>query len=137
MAKHGFGATFQLHNGTALTTVAEILGVTPPNATVETIDVTTHASAGGFREFIAGLADGGEMAIRVNWVPGSASDTLISAAIAARAAKAFSITVPASTGNRTFTGSCIPTGYERSEVVIDDKMTAVFKAKITGSVTEA
>lgn len=136
-AKHGFGATFSLHNGTVLTVVADILAITPPNTTVETIDITTHGSAGGFREFMAGLADGGEFSIRINYVPGSAGDTLIAAAVTARTSKAFKINLPAGTGTRDFTGTCIPTGYEKDDVVIDDKMTAVLTAKITGSVTEA
>lgn len=137
MAKHGFGAKFFLHNGTALTEISEVLAVTPPSASVETIDTTHHGSAGGVREFIAGLIDTGEGSIRVNWVPGSASDTLLSAALASRAVKAWKINVPAGTGTRDFTGNCIVTGYEYDDVVIDDKMTAVLTFKVSGQISEA
>lgn len=135
--KHGFGAKFFLHNGTALTEIADIMAVTPPSPTVETIDTTTHGSEGGVREFIAGLIDTGEGSIRINWVPGSASDTLLSAAVMSRAVKAWKINVPAGTGTRDFNGNCIVTGYEKDDVVIDDKMTAVVTIKVSGMITEA
>lgn len=135
--KHGFGAKFFLHNGTALTEVADVMGVTPPSPTVETIDTTTHGSPGGVREFIAGLIDTGEGSIRINYLPGSASDVLLSAAVMSRAVKAWKINVPAQTGTWDFTGNCVVTGYEKDDVVIDDKMTAIVTFKVSGLITEA
>ncbi len=137
MAKHGFGAKFFLHNGTTLTEISEVMAVTPPSPSVETIDTTHHGSSGGVREFIAGLIDTGEGSIRINWNPGSASDTLLAAAVASRAVKAWKINVPASTGTVDFTGNCIVTGYEYDDVVIDDKMTAVLSFKVSGQITQA
>lgn len=55
------------------TTIAEVTGITGPSLTTETIDVTSHESAGGFREFIAGLKDGGEVTFEINYIPDSAS----------------------------------------------------------------
>ncbi len=136
-AKHGFGAKFFLHDGTALVEISDVLSVTPPSPTVETIDATTHGSAGAAREFIAGLIDTGEGSIRVNWVPGSASDVLMSAAVLSRVVKAWKINVPAGTGTRDFTGNCVVTGYEKDDVVIDDKMTAILSIKVSGLITEA
>jgi len=139
--KHGFGAKFFLHDGATpgvLVEIADIIGVVPPSPTVETIDTTTHGSVGGVREFIAGLIDPGEGTVRVNWVPGSASDVLLAAAILSREVRAFKINVPASgTATRDFTGNCVVTGYEKDDVVIDDKMTAVLTIKASGLITEA
>ena len=135
--KHGFGAKFFLGDALPLTEAADILSVTPPSATVETIDTTTHSSAGGVREFIAGLIDTGEGSIRINWVPGNATDIAFAAALASRAVKLFKINVPASAGTRDFSGSCVVTGYEKDDVVIDDKMTAVLSFKVSGLITEA
>lgn len=128
--KHGFGAKFFLGDALPLTEATDILSVTPPSATVETIDTTTHSSAGGVREFIAGLIDTGEGSIRINWVPGNATDIAFSAAAASRAVKLFKINVPATGGTRDFSGSCVVTGYEKDDVVIDDKMTAVLSFKV-------
>lgn len=139
--KHGFGAKFFLHDGGApgsLVQIADIMGVVPPSPTVETIDTTTHGSSGGVREFIAGLIDAGEGSVRINWVPGSASDVLLSAAILSRQVRSFKINVPAEgTATRDFTGNCVVTGYEKDDVVIDDKMTAVLTIKASGLITEA
>lgn len=135
--KHGFGARFWLHNGTSLIEAADINAVTPPSPTVETIDVTTHASASAVREFIAGLIDGGEGTIAVNWNAGNATDTLFSAALAARALRAFKVNVPAASGTRDFTGNCIVTGWEKSDVVTDDKMTGTLTIKVSGPITES
>lgn len=139
--KHGFGAKFFLHDGAtpgALVEISDVMSVTPPSPTVETIDTTTHGSAGGVREFIAGLIDTGEGSIRVNWVPGNASDVLLAAAVLSRQVRAFKINVPASgTATRDFTGNCVVTGYEKDDVVIDDKMTAVLTIKASGLITEA
>src|SRR3546814_16245129 len=74
---HGFGAKFKLHNGTALTAVANVLAVKPPSPTVETIDVTDHDSAGAIREFIAGLIDTGEGTVRVHYMTGSTGDAFL------------------------------------------------------------
>jgi len=134
---HGFGAKFKLHNGTALTAVANVLAVKPPSPTVETIDVTDHDSAGAMREFIAGLIDTGEGTVRVHYLPGSPGDVLLSAAAVSRAVKAWSMEVPSSTGKWEFTGNCIITSYEKDDVVIDDKMTALLTFKVSGPITEA
>ena len=133
--KHGFGARFFL--GNPETEVADLMSVTPPSSTVETIDTTTHGSPGGVREFIAGLIDAGEGSVRVNWIPGSASDVALAAALASRAVQEFRINVPAEADTRDFIGNCVVTGYEKDDVVIDDKMTAVLSIKASGLITEA
>lgn len=136
--KHGFGAQFHLHNGTVLTKVANVLAVKPPSPTVETIDVTDHDSAGAMREFIAGLIDTGEGTVRVHYMPGSAGDVLMAAAAISRDVKAWKISVPAAaTGLWGFTGSGVITSYEKDDVVIDDKMTALLSFKVSGPITEA
>lgn len=49
--------------------VAEITELTPPAMSRDSIDVTNHASASGYREFISGLRDGGEVKFKANWLP--------------------------------------------------------------------
>jgi predicted secreted protein len=138
--RHGFGAKFFLHNGATpggLVEISDVMSVTPPSPTVETIDTTTHSSAGAVREFIAGLIDTGEGSIRINYMAGSSGDILLSAAVLSRAVKPWKINVPAATGSWDFTGNCVVTGYEKDEVVIDDKMTAILTFKASGLITEA
>ena len=49
--------------------IADITSVGSPTLSRDSIDVTTHDSADGFREFIGGLKDGGEVAIEGVYVP--------------------------------------------------------------------
>src|SRR3546814_18224058 len=101
---HGVGAKFKLHNGTALTAVANVLAVKPPSPTVETIDVTDHDSAGAMREFIAGLIDTGAGTVRVHYLPGSPGDGLLSDAAVSRSVKAGGMAVPSSEERRVGKG---------------------------------
>lgn len=53
-------------HGTVLTlgaVIANLTSINGPSASADTIDVTTHDSPDGYREFIGGLRDGGEVAI--------------------------------------------------------------------------
>lgn len=58
-AQKGFGTTFS-YNGA---TVAKLTSIGGVEITRESYDSTTHQSADGFREFLPGLADAGEVAI--------------------------------------------------------------------------
>lgn len=71
-----YGSILQLGDGATpevFTSVAEILELTPPNMSRDEIDVTSHQSADGYREFISGLRDGGEVAFKANWLPTNAT----------------------------------------------------------------
>lgn len=43
--------------------VADLTSIGGVEITADTIDVTTHASTNGYREFLSGLKDGGEVSI--------------------------------------------------------------------------
>jgi hypothetical protein len=61
----------------------------------------------------------------------------LAAAVISRQVRSFKINVPATGATtRDFTGSCIVTSYEKDDVVIDDKMTAVVSFKVSGQITE-
>jgi hypothetical protein len=50
------------------TDVAEVLTMTPPEATVDQIDVTSFTSPDQYKEFIGGFKDGGEFSFEMNFV---------------------------------------------------------------------
>ena len=67
-----YGSKLQIGDGAgseAFTDVAEIVELTPPAMSRDEIDVTSHNSADGYREFISGLRDGGEVSFKANWLP--------------------------------------------------------------------
>lgn len=63
--------------GTTLTragnTIAELDDIGAPRRKADALDATTHDSANGYRDFIGGLRDGGEVSLKGNFYPG---DTL-------------------------------------------------------------
>ncbi len=67
-----YGSLLQLGDGASpevFTSVAEITELTPPAMSRDDIDVTSHQSSDGYREFISGLRDGGEVSFKANWLP--------------------------------------------------------------------
>lgn len=134
MATKGKGAKFHLFDGTALKRVAEVVSLTPPAPTRDTIDTTTHDSTGDYREFISSLIDAGEATIMVHHNPGSADDTLINTALAAGDLRAFAMDLNRPAGGTQYrvSGSALVTSYAPADVVIDDKMTATLTLKVSG-----
>lgn len=59
------------------TTIAEVGDITGPGMTAETIEVTSQDSTGYFKEYIAGLKDGGELTFPMNFVNSAAQDALV------------------------------------------------------------
>lgn len=133
-ADTGFSAAFAIGDGAAtevFTAVAEVMSITPPGQTREAIDATHLTSANGYREFIAGMADGGEASIELNYTP-SESDVLIAALVAG--VGNFRITAP-SGKTLTFAGVC--TAHSPGPMVVDDKMTLSATFKVSGRPTWA
>lgn len=60
---------FDPAGGTAFTDVADVTEIGVLDVSAETIEVTSHDSAGGWREFIGGLKDGGSLSMSVNYDP--------------------------------------------------------------------
>lgn len=111
--------------------IEEAFDASPPNDTEDQIDVTHYQSPNRRREFIAGLTDGGEVAISLNHVPGSATDLFL---IAAKG-ESRNIRITYFSGVQVeFLGA--RRGYEISSPV-DDKMTAVATFKVSGDVTQS
>ena len=51
------------------TAVAEVKDITPPQLSKDSIEVTSQDSTNGFREFIPGWKDSGEVSFEGNWIP--------------------------------------------------------------------
>lgn len=65
-----------------------------PDISIETTDVTTHDSADNFNEFLAGIADGGEIAFEVQFDPTLAAHETLYNAVAARLKHNFYVKLP-------------------------------------------
>lgn len=76
MSAYAQGTQLQVGDGQAteaFTTVAEVLDITGPSIERDDIDTTSHDVTDGFRTFIAGLADGGEVSFDIQYTPGNAT----------------------------------------------------------------
>lgn len=71
-ARTGFGASIRKGQGDSPETFADVLGIKSingPEISRDTHDTTTMLSPGGWREFIGGLKDGGEVSFEANFLP--------------------------------------------------------------------
>ena len=137
LAKIGWGAKFSLTNALAvLTEISELTGIGVPQDEVDTVEATHFGSPQARREYIAGLVESGDGEFEINYVPGSATDLLIRAAIADRAQRQYLIELPTATGTWEISGECVVTGFGR-QIPIDDRMSATIMVKFSGAVTEA
>lgn len=133
-ARIGYGTLFASGNGAVpevFTTLGEVTAITPPGWSRDTVDASHEQSPGAHREFIAGLADAGEVSMDINYVPGGA------AAAALEAEKALTGSSAAINRRITFPDGSymifvgILTGFE-PDAPIDDKMSASVTLKVSG-----
>ncbi|WP_080833206.1 phage tail tube protein [Cohnella massiliensis] len=81
-----------------LNAIGDLSSIGSPSITQEEIDVTTLDSEGGYREFIAGFKDPGEVAISGFFVPGDAGQAAFYDALETGEVQQFEIIYPASLG---------------------------------------
>ena len=71
-----FGTLLQLSDGAsppAYTTVAQLTNITGPTMESEQLDVSSHDSTGGYREFVPGISNPGTVSIEGNFDPAGAT----------------------------------------------------------------
>ena len=126
----GWGITVQMaltSAPTVFTNLDEVFDITFPEAVYDDIDVTHYLSPGRRREFIAGLGDSGEFDMSMNYVPGSASDVYLLAALGNN--RVVKVTFP---NGRAVTFTAAIKQYNPDSVPVDDRMTAVCSGKLSG-----
>jgi predicted secreted protein len=136
-ARIGYQTLFKSGNGASpevFATTAEVTGITPPAMSRDTVDATHEESPDAWREFIAGLKDGGEVSLELNFVPGGSAAAALMAEL--------NLDGPLAKINRQivfpdgsyFAFAGILTGFE-PDAPIDDKMAASATFKVSGKPT--
>jgi len=144
-ARIGFGTLFQINDPSGSppagwTTVAEVKGVTPPQISRDAQDATHTESPQGWREFIPGLKDAGQVSIELNFVPDSDATTLLlgtfdlDTPLNARVLfpDGDQVSSPLTCSSWTFSAIC--TGFT-PEAPVDGVMAATATFKISGKPT--
>lgn len=125
-----FGTTLTID----ATPVAELTNIGGPNVTADALDVTSHDSADDYKEFVAGLLDGGEVSLEGNLTTAAAGNVMMDAANA-RNLVAVVITFP-TTPTIAWSFNGIVTGFSTGAPVAD-KLSFSGSIKVTGIPTLA
>lgn len=116
--------------------LAELQSIGGPGISIDTVELTSHDSAYAFREFVAGLRDGGDISIEGNFIPGdTAGQRAFITDMKAGTKREVIITGPSAAGF-TWTFDAIATGYEPS-YPFDGKLGFTATLKVTGKPTLA
>jgi len=125
-AKSAFGTT--LKKGEVA--IAELTSIGGPTISADTLDVTSHDSPDGYREFLQGLRDAGEISIEGNFIPGNAGQKALKTDMDDGSSDSYTVTFPTAMGT-TWEFSAIITAFETS-APFDDKASFTATLKITG-----
>lgn len=130
-ARIGHGAMFEVGDDspvTVWTEIEEVTNITPPPVERDMVEVTHMKSPGGWKEYIAGLKDGGECQLEMNFIPAGPGQQLLITMQTEDAPRPCRITFPDGT---IWQFDAWSTGFE-PEVPLDDKMVSTANFKITG-----
>jgi len=106
-----------------------VISLSGPGVTIDTIDVTSHSSTSGYREFVEGLADGGELTMEI--IFDDANELVLATKRAAGLTVTIEITWP---GAIVWSAEAWLTGIEPN-AASDGALTATVTWKITGVIT--
>ncbi len=127
-AKAAYGVTFKWN----AVIIAELTNIGGVEISVDMLDVTTHSSATRFKEFIAGLADAGEIAIEgfFKYTDSTGQLAMVTDAAAGTEREAI-ITFPGSIATWTF--DALISKVKIGDTPVDGQIPFSASVKVTGS----
>jgi predicted secreted protein len=128
----GFGtalARSDMASSPTFTEIANVTSISGPGISRETIDVTAHDSPDGWREFLGGLKDGGEVSFDLNWDVEEPTHEALVSDLEDSVPRDYKLVFPNDIAEWAF--KAILTGFEAS-FPTDDKITASVTYKISG-----
>ncbi len=138
-AYQGLGADVQIRTnsvGPVFTSIYGFGDITGPAEARETIDTTTHDAynTGGYRTFIGGLRDGGELSADINWVFDDPGQNALEDQFHLDVPAVFRVVQQQTDLNETAEFTAIITNLGEAHPVAD-KYTRAVTLKITGPIT--
>lgn len=131
IAQLGLGTVLRVWDGAAFLDVPWCGAITGPDETFDTVDVTTHSSTGGYREYIAGLADGNEVTCDLNWHADDETHQLLATIQKTREVTPFQLYWPQYDEENLVDFDGFVTGLTRSSPT-DAQLVRALTIKITG-----
>jgi predicted secreted protein len=113
--------------------IAEIDSCGTPQWTADDIEVTHTESPDGYKEYVQGLKDGGEVSLGVNWLPGETSQKALYTAFEAGTVEEYSIPLN-DTPKTTITFDAYVKGISPA-IDRSGKVTATITFRVTGKPT--
>ena len=113
-ARIGWGGEVHLSSDNTeanLVELAEVTNCSFPQDEVDEHEVTHLKSPNKRKEFIAGMRDGGEVTINLNYVPGGATDLLLTAALEAGTTRKVKFVIPDDSGAGTADWNIVTSGF--------------------------
>jgi hypothetical protein len=134
-----FTAIFNVSHGTAINIalmipVLEIVKLGGPGMKADMKEVTNMLSPNTYKEFIAGLREGGDITFEANYIPKDATQLNTQADLHAGTLSSWSLDMPGVPGS-TNNGIWMFNGYVASiapTIPLDDRITVTGTIKITG-----
>ena len=110
--------------------ISELTKIGSPKYKMDTIDVTNHQSTDGFKEFIGGLLEAGELPLEGNFIPGDTNGQVgLVTDMMAKTKQNFVLTFPNSV---TFTFAALVTAFELGDADVSGALTFKAALKISG-----
>ena len=117
--------------------VLEVTSISGPSETMSPIDVTSHDSDSGFREFVAGLHDGGEITVEGMCIVGDTTGQVaMHTDFQATTVKAWEIRFPSYASAPVITGNGYVIAWSWG-FPFDGPITFTATIKITGNLSAA
>lgn len=138
MAKYsGYSAVLGHYNGATYDTIAQVVDIRGPGLSVDTIEVTSRSSTNGWKEYVSGLKDGGELTFDIRHDPAGGTHDATTGLIKFLEdadTEQWQLTLADGTTDWVFDG--IVTGFE-PENPLNDSADASVTIKLTGEPTLA
>ena len=117
----------------ATVVIAQVRSISGWGLSMDTIDVTSHDSTGAWREFVAGLIDGGEITLDLVFDPDNTGHTNLRTDLTSRTSNTYDIRFVDPTPQIwSFTGFVTAFSPDAS---VDGDLTASVTIKATGAIT--
>jgi predicted secreted protein len=124
----GYGTTIAI----GVTAIGKISAIAQPKKTADSIEVSVLDSPNGYKEYIGGMKDGGEISLKGFFDTSDAGQLALDVAFEAESLSTYTITLPAALGSATYVFDALITAFEPGEANLDSAIEFSLTLKVIG-----